>query len=416
MTWSRCGATGFCHNSDSRLIGEAGLTAGNVERLLRERARLVAGLRACVAGHQPETGCQKFDPVQLKKAGDDLRLWHSEYRKQVEDDRKLAEKYCDQPKTPPPQIKPLAAPVFKSLKVCREQWPALVQAAQVSESEIDKLQQSHSDALHRLRGCVANETASRIERSIQFITCSTEFTSNDETGDSMSPDEVEASFEKIARAVLGNLAEGDRAGRPFSRIEVRGHTDERPIPPGKDCRGATTNAQLSSLRAHKFNEELLRAIERLAAGGDPGATRLLARLPRYHLVLDERRREFEAKRKVLERHRPKQPPPAAKTNSPPPFSQVGDRGQLAKRQEQLRQIEKQLGGIEKLREQVASLEGKVEELRLYAIGVGSDEPAYKDIEKYPDCSAKGGEAEQRACRYRLDRRIEFRFVREAGRN
>jgi hypothetical protein len=55
-------------------------------------------------------------------------------------------------------------------------------------------------------------------------------------------------------------------------------------------------------------------------------------------------------------------------------------------------------------------------LRLYAIGVGSDEPAYKTIEEYKECRSVIDEDKNRICRYQIDRRIEFRFVREPAGN
>jgi hypothetical protein len=170
--------------------------------------------------------------------------------------------------------------------------------------------------------------------------------------------------------------------------------------------GATTNAQLSSLRAHKFNEELLNAIERLALSDAPAADaagRMLSRLDSH----------------IQELNRRANPPPRRIVADPPAptglFAQPdpADQPRLAEQRAAEKRLTEQKNLAMRLLRRIAPFQAGAVPLRLYAIGVGPDEPAYKTLAEYPRCEA-GITREQ--CKNLYDRRIEFRFVREAGRD
>jgi flagellar motor protein MotB len=366
----------LCGPDRAAVVAAAGIGRGDIDRQEQRIDEAQSAHLACAGPTPTLTGCRtdhELRAEERERLKAELVAWYRELRdRTLADERLLNEKQCLEARAPATYanvVEPL-----RRQKVCPAADASLIARAGLDASEIDRVFAIRSRLDARLRGCVGgidpsngSEAPTKIERSIRFIVCSTQFTVDDKSQVPMPDRDVRERFEKVARDVLKDL---DSATRPYNRIEVRGHTDATPILGGcpVPLTHVRTNAGLSALRALQFNEELLRAIERLAlteASAAASARRMLARLDARFKEIEKRAETDTAAQQILTRIKPHR-------------------------------------------------EGATP-LRLYAIGVGSDEPAYPTAE-YPECKSETDVRKRLECKYRFDRRIEFRFVRETERN
>jgi hypothetical protein len=367
----------LCGPDREAVVAAAGIRPGDIDGQEQRIDEAQSAHLACAGPAPTLTGCRadhELRAEEREKLKAELAAWYRELKNRTDaDERLLNAKRCPEAGTPTAYAN-IVEPLRRQ-KICPAADASLIAGAGLA-GDIDPLFARRALLDARLRDCVgaidtnsstdANEAATETVRSIRFIVCSRDFTVNDKSQVLMPDPDVRDRFETIAKTVLRDLDKADADKRPYNRIEVRGHTDATAIV-GQCPAPLThvrTNAELSSARAHRFNEELLRTIERLALT-DARAAHMLARLDAHVDDLEKRARTDPAAKQILARIVP---------------YRVG-----------------------------------ATPLRLYAIGVGSDEPVHKDIKDYPDCASAIDDSKRLECKYNADRRIEFRFVRETER-
>lgn len=266
-----------CLDDREQLLRRNGIDLKALQQLIGLRERTLLALDGC-ARREGTIPCMQPEESQRQAQVTRFKEWVAALDYEIRDSAEQLRHACDveQPYAlgtgaEQPPLLPSG-----SERLCIDQATLLRNAGITRETLAHK--QALRDAMIReLRHCAgklyqSQEKPESKRRQIEFKTCTTTFI--EENGATMSRERVARFF-----AILAAEVEKDIARSPLiNRIDIFGHTDERPVGRAGCRNGAKDNRTLSALRAIRFADELERAMrqrsDRLARRLDEDDLRL----------------------------------------------------------------------------------------------------------------------------------------------
>jgi flagellar motor protein MotB len=248
----------LCPPDRADVLARAGIAQNEVLSVASELEAAGRTISFCALG-RVEPVCEKLDGAAHKALVRRIKEWSDQVRAQLS----AGEKFSHCPELPAREewMFPVTVTPPDQANLCPSERQSLLRDAGVTPQMLKEYQRKSFEIVSKMHGCLSSEITTETDRSINFITCSTDY-ADSSSGAPLTLDLVREKFDEIAKKILTKMA---AAKFQYNRIDVLGHTDDYRINPEKPCPGnIKTNAELSSLRSHRFMNDLKDAIKRLA--------------------------------------------------------------------------------------------------------------------------------------------------------
>ena len=254
----------LCPLDRGNVLARAGISRDELASLAGDLDSAHRTLDACAPGRL-ELGCKRLqspgEKAERQALVDKVKEWSQQTGNYLSKEEIALNERCPDVFVRPARVFTLAVTPLEGATVCPGEHANLLQEAGVTQQEMVQLQRRYAELVTKMRECLSSEIITTTDYSVNFLNCRLDYAEiGSETP--LAADVIRERFGDIAKKILNTLAS---ARYKYNRIDVLGHTDDHKINPQKPCEGgAKTNAELSSLRAHRFTNDLKEAIDRLA--------------------------------------------------------------------------------------------------------------------------------------------------------